>query len=180
MALRIIGLLRNHCKTVECNDVQLTLERYAMPLIGLKEASKLTGKNPSTIHRAMKDGRISYTVSETGERVIDPAELDRVFPVTHHDATVRNDAPELASNLMQLAELRIQLEAERAKQALLQDRLADKDGVIADLRTRLDAEGEERRRTQAQLTALLTDQRVKAEAQPQRRWWSFGGNGQKG
>ncbi len=54
-------------------------------------------------------------------------------------------------------------------------RVADKDGVIDDLRTRLDAEGEERRRTQAQLTALLTDQSVKPEPDPQRRsWWRFG------
>lgn len=144
-----------------------------MPLVGLKEASRLTGKNQSTIHRAMKAGRISFTVGEAGERMIDPAELDRVFPIREPDEDASKDAPELASNLTQLAELRVQLEAERAKQSLLQDRLADKDGVIDDLRTRLDAEAEERRRTQAQLTALLTDQREQPEPQ-RRRWFSFG------
>ncbi|MDR3569288.1 MAG: hypothetical protein P4L43_14765 [Syntrophobacteraceae bacterium] len=35
--------------------------------------------------------------------------------------------------------------------------------MISDLRQRLDREAEERRRTQAQLTALLTDQRPKQE-----------------
>jgi hypothetical protein len=35
--------------------------------------------NQSTIHRAMKTGRLSYTVSETGERRIDTSELERVF-----------------------------------------------------------------------------------------------------
>lgn len=52
-----------------------------MASIGLSEAAKLTGRNQSTIHRAMKAGRLSYTVGEAGERRIDTAELDRVFRV---------------------------------------------------------------------------------------------------
>jgi len=160
---------------VECKDTQVPFGKDAMPPVGLKEASKLTGKNQSTIHRAMKSGRLSFTVSEAGERMIDPAELDRVFPISQPDEDARKDAPELESKLTQLTQLRVQLEVERGKTALLQDRLADKDGVIDDLRHRLDTEAEERRRTQAQLTALLTDQRPKAEEPPTRRsWWRFG------
>ena len=45
--------------------------------------------------------------------------------------------------------------------AVLRERLADKDYVIDDLRRRLDAEAEERRK----LTLMLTDRR------PQIRWW---------
>ena len=52
-----------------------------MPGIGLSEAAKLTGRNQSTIHRAMKTGRLSFTVGDDGERRIDPAELDRVFGI---------------------------------------------------------------------------------------------------
>ena len=47
--------------------------------IGLRAAARMTGRNQSTIHRAMKTGRLSYTVSETGERRIDSSELERVF-----------------------------------------------------------------------------------------------------
>ena len=63
--------------------------------------------------------------------------------MTRHatDATA-HDAPEMI-------ELRARLEAAEA-------RIADKDAVIDDLRRRLDAEAEERRR----LTAILTDQRA--------------------
>ena len=50
----------------------------------------------------------------------------------------------------------------------LRARLLDKDAVIDDLRRRLDAEAEERRR----LTAILADQR--AAPAPIRRWWRFG------
>jgi hypothetical protein len=38
-----------------------------MAAIGLSDAAKLTGRNQSTIHRAMKGGRLSYTVGEGGE-----------------------------------------------------------------------------------------------------------------
>jgi hypothetical protein len=50
-----------------------------MPAIGLAEAARLTGKNQSTIHRAMKAGWLSYTKGEAGERKVDVAELERVF-----------------------------------------------------------------------------------------------------
>ena len=63
---------------------------------------------------------------------------------------------------------------------LLRERLADKDGVIDDLRQRLDTEAEERRRTQAQLTALLTDQRPKPEETPKRRSWCASERGENG
>ena len=58
-----------------------------MASIGLSEAARLTGRNQSTIHRAMKAGRLSYTVDETGERRIDTAELDRVFPIKINGAS---------------------------------------------------------------------------------------------
>jgi len=59
-----------------------------------------------------------------------------------------------------LREIRAKLEAASA-------RIADKDAVIDDLRRRLDAEAEERRR----LTALLTDNRA---AVSRRSWWPWG------
>ena len=34
-----------------------------MALVGLKRAAELTGKNQSTIHRAMKTNRIAFTVA---------------------------------------------------------------------------------------------------------------------
>jgi predicted site-specific integrase-resolvase len=54
-----------------------------MPTVGLSEAAKLTGRNQSTIHRALKSGRLAYTIDATGERRIDLAELRRVFSDMH-------------------------------------------------------------------------------------------------
>ena len=58
---------------------------------------------------------------------------------------------------------------------MLRERLADKDGVIDDLRQRLDEEAAERRK----LTAMLTDQSARAAPpvaadRPKRSWWPFG------
>jgi hypothetical protein len=54
----------------------------------------------------------------------------------------------------------------------LRARLADKDAVIEDLRRRLDAESEERRR----LTLVLADMRTAPPVAPppRRFWWPWG------
>jgi hypothetical protein len=131
--------------------------------IGLKEAARLTGKNQSTIHRAMKSNRLSFTVSEIGERLIDPAELERVFTVKSPDEIARKQDDDLAGNVTQIAELRVQLEAERAAIAGVKERIADKDAMIADLR-------EDRDRWRGQAERLLLSQ----QPPPRRSWWPWG------
>jgi hypothetical protein len=42
-----------------------------MAAIGLADAARLVGRNPSTIHRAMKAGRLSYVKDAAGERRIE-------------------------------------------------------------------------------------------------------------
>jgi hypothetical protein len=125
-----------------------------MALVGLSEAARLTGKNRTTIFRAMKSGRLSFTMNGAGERQIDIAELERVFPAT--------SAVQPESNNAHTEVLRVQLEAERRANALL-ERAND------DLRQRLDASEEERRTVHAQLAALLTDKREAPAADPSLR-----------
>ena len=131
----------------------------------LGEAARAVGRSKTTLGRAIKSGRISATRSEDGSYTIDPAELHRVFTVTRDghppmERSVTLNGPEPTPSPATLA-LR-QLLAER-------DRLVDEQAEsIRDLRRRLDAEAEERRR----LTAILADQR--AAPAPIRRWWRFG------
>lgn len=139
----------------------------------LGEAAKATGKSKATIHRAIQSHKLSATKDEaTGEWRIDPAELHRVFPpvsaeqVQNGELRRSEKAPETAMLQAQLAQERQERERERL----------DKDSVIDDLRRRLDASEEERRKVQTQLTALLTDQRqgepeTVALAAKGRRWW---------
>jgi hypothetical protein len=132
-----------------------------MALVGLSEAARLTGRNQTTIHRAMKTGRLCYTVDEAGGRRIDTAELDRVFGIKH----VNGASPEAMAQPMQSHVTPVR------DSPLLQQLLDDRDATIRDLRARLDASEEERRRVQAQLTGLLADKRESpADTPPAASW----------
>jgi hypothetical protein len=138
----------------------MCVQGEAMALVGLSEAAKLSGRNQTTIHRAMKAGRLSYSVGEAGERRIDTAELDRVFGVKANGAIADAMAQPVQSHVTPVREI-------EALQRLLDDREA----TIRDLRARLDASEEERRKVQGQLTALLADKRESPLAeQPSAQW----------
>lgn len=119
----------------------------------LGEAAKATGKSKTTLHRAIKSGRISAHKALDGSYSIDPAELHRMFPpvllVTGAEPLHRNDA-EQQSNTLEMLRVQLELqEKERQRErALLQE-------TIADLR-------EDRDRWRQQATALLEDKRPKS------------------
>ncbi len=52
-----------------------------MALLSISAAARAAGVDRATLHRALKSGRLSATTDETGARVIDTAELARVFPL---------------------------------------------------------------------------------------------------
>ncbi len=135
----------------------------------LTEAAVATGHNRSAIWKAIKRGALSASRNEaTGHWQIEAAELHRLFP-----PALPLVAKGTAGNGKETAEttetavLRALLGAEQARAAVLE-------GVVDDLRRRLDAEAEERRR----LTMLLADQRsilpASAPLPPTpRRWWNW-------
>lgn len=118
----------------------------------LGDAAKATGKSKTTLHRAIKSGKISATKADDGSYSIDPAELHRVFPpvtpVTPNLPLQRNKQEQQGNTL---ETLRIQLEMQEKERererALLQE-------TIADLR-------EDRDKWRQQATALLEDHRPK-------------------
>ena len=131
----------------------------------LGDAAKATGKSKTTLHRAIKSGRISASKAEDGSYSIDPAELHRVFPAVTAGTPLgllpKNDEERLSNTL---SALRIQLEMhekERERErAILQE-------TIADLR-------EDRDKWRQQATSLLTDQRSEPTVPVRRRrWWPF-------
>lgn len=120
----------------------------------LGEAAKATGKSKATLSKAIKSGRLSALKDETGTFRIDPAELHRVYP-----ATPQGEQKETPVNTLETGDYR----ALQARLEATEERLADKDAVIADLR-------EDRDKWRQQATALLEDKRP-------RSWWAkaFGG-----
>jgi hypothetical protein len=103
----------------------------------------------------MNAGRLSYEKNESGERLIDVSELQRLFGEVRTE-DVKNDAPGDRGHVTQLAETRAQLQLERAKNGLLAERVEELKGREAELR-----EDRDRWRAQAeQATRLLTHQRA--------------------
>lgn len=50
-----------------------------MAKVSVAQAADLTGKSKSTIQRALKSGRLSYSINESDEKEIDTSELERVY-----------------------------------------------------------------------------------------------------
>jgi excisionase family DNA binding protein len=123
----------------------------------LGEAAKELGVSKPTVQRAIKTGRLSATRRDDGSYDIDPAELRRAFPAVTPQS---NDTADLKRN--ETAVLQAEIDGLREQVALLKD---ERD----DLRRRLDAEAEERRRA----TALLTDQRPASRPEARRSWWRW-------
>jgi hypothetical protein len=121
-------------------------------MFSLAQAAKAAGKSKPTIASAIKTGRRSATRAESGGYQIDPAELLHVFPYFAGDMT--GTLKQLVSPNGAGADPAISPREVEGLRLLL----AEREQTIRDLRHRLDAEAEERRR----LTAILTDRRP---------WW---------
>lgn len=118
----------------------------------LNEAAKAAGKSKTTIHRALKSGKISATKLDSGAYTIEPAELHRIFPAVPLERNEeRSDGNSMEHPRNDQGTLHIQLEIiekERDRErTLLQE-------TIADLR-------EDRDKWRQQATALLEDKRPK-------------------
>jgi hypothetical protein len=136
------------------------------------KAAELTGKSASTIHRAMKAGRVSFELNEHGERVVDASELFRVFPPKASDDSVvelRDDTPgNIARHDTQFAKMEVELRAEREKNAMLEQSLEE---------MRQERQAERREKEQLlnileKQTLLLPKPREENPAKRQtKRWW---------
>ena len=110
----------------------------------LGTAATATGKSKTTIHRAIKSGKLSAFRREDGTFEIDPAELHRVFEPVKDNVMGNTDLEQsVTANVTALLEQ----ENEFLKQQLAREREFNRE-----LSALLANESEERRK----LTALLT------------------------
>ena len=136
-------------------------------------AGKAVGRSTATITRAIDKGRLSAVKDDNGAWQIDPSELHRVFEVkAPENPPMQSDEKTRNGGGLQ-HEVEILAEKLRSRDTLI-DRLSDE---VSDLRTRLDAEGEERRK----LTAMITHQAQMPAPAPavapervRRSWWPWG------
>ena len=121
----------------------------------LSQAAKATGKDKSTISKAIKKGKISAARNEDGSYKIDPVELHRWYPPVNQDQDVQpvaDSTPVNAEFLVRIKELEVKLEGSDQEKKLLRQQIdlleTDKDFLQQQL---------------TRTTALLTDQREKDE-----------------
>jgi hypothetical protein len=143
-----------------------------MTKLGLMKAAELTGKSASTIHRAMKAGRLSFEMNDHGERTVDASELFRVFPPKVSETAseeLRDDTPSnIARHAMQLEKMEVELRAERAKNALLEQ-------LLDEMRQERQAERREKERLLSILEkhTLLLPKSQEETPPKKKRWWHF-------
>lgn len=101
----------------------------------LSQAAKETGKGKSSIHRAIKSGRLSAQRHEDGTYSIDAAELFRVFPPTLPEPVQKRGAEPQEERP---ATPTVTEEVLRVRVEMLQAQLEREQDTVADLRRRLD------------------------------------------
>ena len=119
----------------------------------LGQAAKETGKTKPTILRAIKNGKISAKKDDSGRWQIEPVELHRIYPSIKQDNSRNVNSNVTTQRYVtpdETAALQAELSGMKAQVALLTN---ERD----DLRRRLDAESEERRK----LTLMLTHEQEK-------------------
>lgn len=127
----------------------------------LGEAARTVGKSKATISNYINSGKLAVIQRDKSGFKIDPAELFRVFP--------SNSEQKRLTEQSERQNPEIELFTLRAKMEAAEQRIADKDREINDLRKRLDLESEERRK----LTLMLMSPPAK-EAPPAPKkssWW---------
>lgn len=117
-----------------------------MAKLSASKAAKAAGVSLPTISRAIKSGKMSAEKVEGGGFLIDTSELFRVFPPVTREG---NDTPVVLGSETPNESGVLQVEIK-----MLRERLADKDGVIDDLREDRDKWREQAERS----TRLLANQ----------------------
>ena len=130
--------------------------------MNIHQAAKAVGVARSTLCRDIQEGKVSVGKDGRGKPYVDVSELERAYgSVTLPDTseTVPNGQSKTPQKDNKDSALQSEFDLLREQIALLKD---ERD----DLRRRLDEEAEERRMTQAKLTALLTHEREQGPEKP--------------
>ena len=138
----------------------------------LRQAADLCGASRSTIHRALKSGKLSGGRLEDGAWDIDPSELARVFPWDINEP-VQRDNPGQGRDGSSEREAVLTVKVEMLEHQLERER-----DTIADLRKRLDRAEDRVLGLTAQILppnspATALSQSGPSKRTARRRWWPF-------
>jgi chromosome segregation ATPase len=107
-----------------------------MAKVGAQRAAELTGKSKSTIQRSMKNGKISFELDSHKRRVIDVAELERVFGLVPQESDMEQQKNVEAE--IEKATQMLDMERLKMRVKLLEEQLDTARESIEDLKTQRD------------------------------------------
>lgn len=157
-----------------------------MPQLTLREAARQVGVSRQTVYRLVKLGKLSATVGHDGQKIVDTAELLRVFgtlapnppPLTSDSTRQPTTAPATAPGLQAMTAEERRREVETADRAALRAELVAARETIR----RLEDQVQEAKEREAKLLDLaaaqtrLLEHRELAENPPKGFWRRlFGG-----
>jgi hypothetical protein len=139
-----------------------------MSKVTVREAAILTGKSRETINAATKDGTLSFSLNGRNTKVIDIAELERVYPIVNSiEKLNQSDAVRTSQEVSeegqtevreQLAVLKERLESySREKEMILQERDRERRQLQSEIET-LRSTLEKAQEQHGKAMLLLTDQ----------------------
>lgn len=140
------------------------------------QAGKAVGKSTATITRAIEKGRLSATKDGNGAWQIDASELHRVFaPASHANPSLKRDEKDRETLAVdgEAEKLRERLAEAERRAAVAEAQAEERARHLDDLRRRLDAETEERRKLTAVLMAPPSEPLAPQAAPRPRRWWPW-------
>lgn len=134
----------------------------------LRQAADLCGASRSTIHRALKNGKLSGGRLEDGTWDIDPSELARVFPWDTSEPAQRDNPGQSKEGASQREAVLV------VKVEMLEHQLERERDTIADLRKRLDrAEDRVLALTSQALPPVPVTPPAPEPTPTRHRWWPF-------
>src|SRR5687768_17605260 len=141
--------------------------------LNFTQAARMAGTTRAAVHRYVNEGKLSVIAEQDGKRVIDVAELERVFGKLKTPDTVSHDSKTLHSDTSQItAILQAQIERlERQMDVLHQERDTE--------RQAREREEAEQRQERERLHSIIEKQTLllpkpQEETLPKRqtkRWW---------
>lgn len=121
-----------------------------MALLSISASARASGKDRNTIKRYLKDGRLSSSKDASGNTVIDPAELMRVFGPLVSDGTTNAQglpasAPDTPVFNQVIEALREQLRAAQEREEWLKSQLEQEQARSRELAQKMLPPGEEKK-----------------------------------
>ncbi len=155
-------------------STQLPSETFFNSYVGFVEATRITGRNKSTISRDTKAGKLPYQVSATGQKQYRVADLEMTYGLQKPKESSSKEVAKPLATTDETVSVAVELAVIKERLRSQEELLRMKDAQIRDLQ-----ENRDKLLDQNNRLTLLLPAPVPEPAQPvppvesKRPWWKF-------